>query len=434
MNAKLSFFALALLVSVSTFGQDRSVWRTSADVREGSVGSVVGTVTDIQSGDRFVVAPDDDKYSTILVDTDALATRWNGFGGTINGSPEIFVGSAGFPNLRTADRVEVRGVGRGVGNVRADTITLLGRPVEAPQTGIGQTRDPGNISTPTTSTTTPSTAPERLGRLEGVVRSVNAAEGRVVIETDNRALMTVRAGTSTPVRYKGDTYRIANLEQGDRIRIDPESGSVASGGEVRARSIDVLQSVQESGGNSTREIGNLTGRVTRVDRANNRITLDSGRGAVTVDLTNATDSSGRRVRATDVMAGDQVDITGGYTNDVFSATVVRWNDDTGGTGGGNPAPAPARSTATVTAPPTGYELGTVTIYGTVTQTLRNSPRLVIRDSAGNLVRIYAVEDLPVRTRTGGYTTADRLTEGESLAVRAYRDADGNFIAQTVRVR
>ena len=257
MARTLSFLALALLVSLSSFAEDRSQWKTSSDVTEGVVGSVVGTVTDIQSANRFVVAPDDDKYSTILVDTDALSTRWNGFGGTINGSPEIFVGSAGFPNLRTADRVEVRGVGRGVGNVRANSITLLGRPVEAPQTGIGQTRDPGNISTPTASATTPATAPERLGRIEGVVRSVNAAEGRVVIETDNRALMTIRAGTSTPVRYKGDTYRIANLEQGDRIRVDPESAAT-TGGEIRARSIDVLQSVQQSGGNSTRGIGNLT--------------------------------------------------------------------------------------------------------------------------------------------------------------------------------
>ncbi len=431
MARKLSFLALALLVSLSSFAEDRSQWKTSSDVTEGVVGSVVGTVTDIQSANRFVVAPDDDKYSTILVDTDALSTRWNGFGGTINGSPEIFVGSAGFPNLRTADRVEVRGVGRGVGNVRANTITLLGRPVEAPQTGIGQTRDPGNISTPTASATTPATAPERLGRIEGVVRSVNAAEGRVVIETDNRALMTIRAGTSTPVRYKGDTYRIANLEQGDRIRIDPESAAT-SGGEVRARSIDVLQSVQQSGGNSTRGIGNLTGRVTRVDRANNRVTVDSGRGAVTVDLANAADSTGRRVRATDVMAGDQVDITGAYTNDVFTATVVRWSDDSGGSGGGGTTPAPDRTPARPA--PTGYELGTVSIYGTITQTLKSSPRLVVRDSAGNLVRIYAVDDLVVKTRTGGYTTAVRLTEGESLAVRAYRDADGNFIAQTIRLR
>ena len=436
MNAKLSFLALALLVSVSSFADDRSVWRTSSDVREGAVGSVVGTVTDVQSGNRFVVAPDDDKYSTILVDTDALTTRWNGFGGTINGSPEIFVGSAGFPNLRTADRVEVRGVGRGVGNVRADTITLLGRPVEAPQTGIGQTRDPGNISTPTTSTTTPSTAPERLGRIEGIVRSVNVDEGRVVIETDNRTMMNVRATTSTPVRYKGDTYRIANLEQGDRIRIDPESGTVGGGGEIRARSIDVLQGVQDNSGgaSASRQVGNLSGRVTRVDRANNRVTVDSGRGPVTVDLTNATDATGRPVRARDVMAGDHVDVTGAYTNDTFNATVVRWQDDSGSTTSGDTGsaatPGPQR-----TAPPTaGYDLGTVTIYGTVQQTLRSSPQLVIRDSANNLVRIYATEDLVIRTRTGAYSTADKLLEGEAVTVRAYRDADGNFIAQTIKLR
>jgi hypothetical protein len=433
MNAKLSFLALALLVSVSSFAEDRSVWRTSSDVREGSVGSAVGTVTDIQSGNRFVVAPDDDKYSTILVDTDALTTRWNGFGGTINGSPEIFIGSAGFPNLRTADRVEVRGVGRGVGNVRADTVTLLGRPVEAPQTGIGQTRDPGNISTPTSSSTTSSSAPERLGRIEGIVRTVNVDEGRVVIETDNRTMMNVRATPSTPVRYKGDTYRIANLEQGDRIRVDPESGTIGSGGEIRARSIDVLSGVQDgsSRGNSTREIGNLSGRVTRVDRANNRVTVDSGRGPVTVDLANAADATGRRVRATDVMAGDHVDITGSYTNDVFTATVVRWQDDSGSAGNGTTV-GPDRTTTA--GPSTGYELGTVTIYGTVTQTLKNSPQLVIRDSAGNLVRIYVVDDLVIRTRTGAYSTADRLIEGESIAVRAYRDAGGNFIAQTIRLR
>src|SRR5207237_3213417 len=143
MARKLSFLVLALLVPLSSFAEDRSQWKTSADVTEGVVGSVVGTVTDIQSSNRFVVAPDDDKYSTILVDTDALSTRWNGFGGTINGSPEIFVGSAGFPNLRTADRVEVRGVGRGVGTARADTITLLGQQLEASTTDRAQPPDPG---------------------------------------------------------------------------------------------------------------------------------------------------------------------------------------------------------------------------------------------------------------------------------------------------
>ena len=59
MARKLSFLVLALLVPLSSFAEDRSQWKTSADVTEGVVGSVVGTVTDIQSGNRFVVAPDD---------------------------------------------------------------------------------------------------------------------------------------------------------------------------------------------------------------------------------------------------------------------------------------------------------------------------------------------------------------------------------------
>ena len=37
-------FVLALVTAVAASGQDRSVWRTSADIREGSVGSIVGLV------------------------------------------------------------------------------------------------------------------------------------------------------------------------------------------------------------------------------------------------------------------------------------------------------------------------------------------------------------------------------------------------------
>jgi hypothetical protein len=425
MLRKAAFVAFATLVAVSTFAEDRNLWRTSADVQEGVQGSVVGTVTDLQAGNRFTLAPDDDKYGTIQVETDSVTTRYNGFGGEINGSPEIFVGSTGFANLREGDRVEVRGIGRGPAAVRSDVVTLLGRPVAAPQTGIGQTRSPGNISTPTASTTTPSTAPDRLGRVEGIVRQVNVPEGRVVIETDNRALMTVRATSAVPVHYRGDTYKIGNLEPGDRIRVEPESGTVTSGGEIRARTIDVIQSSQETSGNPTRQIGNVAGRVTFVDRTNNRVTVDTDRGRIVVDLANAVDSTGRRVRANDVVAGDRVEVTGSYTGDLFTATTIRWTDEAGATA----APAPATA-----APNAGYALGTVTIYGTVLQTLRNSPQLVLRDNAGQSVRLYATEDFLVRMRAGGYTTADRLNTGDSVAVRAYRDADGNFIAQTIRMR
>ena len=44
--------------------------------------------------------------------SDSVSTQYNGFGGVINGSPEIFTGSQGLANVRTGDRVEVRGVGQ----------------------------------------------------------------------------------------------------------------------------------------------------------------------------------------------------------------------------------------------------------------------------------------------------------------------------------
>src|SRR5205809_370809 len=119
-----AIFVIALLSAVAAFGQDRTVWRTSADVQEGGRGSLTG-------------------------------------------------------------------------------------PVGAPQTGVGQTRSPNSISTPTASGTTPSGAtPNRLGRIEGVLQQVNAESGRLVVVTDQRDVLTVRTPQGTPVRYHGDTYRV----------------------------------------------------------------------------------------------------------------------------------------------------------------------------------------------------------------------------------
>jgi hypothetical protein len=57
---------------------------------------------------------------------------------------------------------------------------------------------------------------ETPGRVEGVVRQVNSADGRVVIETDRREMITVRGTATTPVYYRNTVYRISNLEPGDR--------------------------------------------------------------------------------------------------------------------------------------------------------------------------------------------------------------------------
>jgi hypothetical protein len=61
---------------------------------------------------------------------------------------------------------------------------------------------------------------------------------------------------------------------------------------------------------------------------------------------------------------------------------------------------------------------------------------VLRDTQNNnrIVRVYALEDLPVRTRSGTYSTATQLRTNDSVVIKAYRDGDGNYIAQTIRIR
>src|SRR4029077_19722110 len=96
-----AIFVIAALCAVAAWGQDRTVWRTSADVQEGGRGSITGTVADTEIGrERLAVKPDDALNDQVTVDTDSVSTQYNGFGGTINGSPEIFVGSNGFNNVR----------------------------------------------------------------------------------------------------------------------------------------------------------------------------------------------------------------------------------------------------------------------------------------------------------------------------------------------
>ncbi|HEX9163295.1 MAG TPA: hypothetical protein VF980_16430 [Thermoanaerobaculia bacterium] len=432
MRRHLLVFAVAAVCAVPVVGQDRSVWRTAADVREGASGSIVGTAVDVdEAKNQVTIAADDDRYGRITVVTDSVSTQYNGFGDVINGKPEIFIGSKGFSNIRSGDRLEIRGLGRAYGEVRADYITLLGRSVAAPQTGVGETRAPGRVSTPTVGSTT-----TVYGRIEGVVRSVDAADNMITVETDRREIFNIRTTSNTPVTYHGDSYRVSNLEPGDRIRVDSDGGTT-SDREIRARSIDVVTSVQDSGATAARSVSTLSGRVTRIDRTADVIRVDTGRGEVRVDMSRAYDPTGRRVRAADVQVGDRVGITGGYGSsaDVFSASTVRFNEDVfaGDTGGaGTVGPG---TTGAGQGPDYGTELVVVTIQGTVTDTLQNATAISIRErGTGRIISLYATDDFPVRTRSGSYTTADHVNVNDSVIVKAYRDAEGNYIAQTIRVR
>jgi len=424
-----SVFTFFLFCAVSTFAQYSSGWRTAADVAEGVRGSMTGTVADVDNArNRLMLDPDDDRSSRVTVVADSLTTQFNGFGGVINGQPEIFTGSAGFANLRVGDRIDVRGAGAANHTINAEVITLIGRPVPASQTGVGQTRPSGSPTTPGAT----STATARIGTIEGTVQQVDAADGRIVVVTDRREVLNVRTSNATPVRYRDQTYRVENLEIGDRVRVYPDS-TPAAGGEIRAASIEVTRSTQEA--TTTPRVNSISGRVSRIDRTLDIVTIDNGRQSTRVDVASATDPQQRRVRASDFMANDHVDITGhfsGTATDLFIADVVRFTDD---------ATQPPRTNTSNTdiyatpppAAPANTELGSVTIYGTVRETLATSPELVVKDRQGRTLHINVLEEFVVRTKTG-YSTASKLRENESIVIKAYRDADGNYIAQTIRIR
>jgi len=423
-----SVFTTFLFCAVSTFAQYSSGWRTAADVAEGVRGSMVGTVADVDDArNRLMLDPDDDRSSRVTVVADSLTTQFNGFGGVINGQPEIFTGSAGFANLRVGDRIEVRGAGAANSTINADVVTLIGRPVPASQTGVGQTRPSGSATTPGAT----STATARVGTIEGTVQQVDAADGRIVIVTDRREVLNVRTSNATPVRYRDQTYRVENLEIGDRVRVYPDA-TPAAGGETRAASIEVTRSVQDS--STTPRVNSISGRVSRIDRTLDIVTIDNGRQSTRVDVASATDPQQRRIRANDFMAGDHVEISGHYSGtatDLFIGDVVRFTDEA----------TPSRPSGSDTdvyatpppAAPANIELGSVTIYATVRETLATSPQLVVKDTQGRTLRVNVLEEFVVRTRTG-YTTASKLRENESIVIKAYRDADGNYIAQTIRIR
>src|SRR5512142_186564 len=140
---KPAIFLIAALAALPAFAQYSNTWQSAADIIEGVQGSMTGTVTDVdEAQNRFLMAPDNERNGQVQVVTDSVSTQYNGFGDVINGKPEIYTGGRGFSNVRVGDRLDVRGVGRSSGSIRADFITLVGRSVAAPQVGVGDTRSP----------------------------------------------------------------------------------------------------------------------------------------------------------------------------------------------------------------------------------------------------------------------------------------------------
>jgi hypothetical protein len=433
---------LASLIPVSSFAQSRPMWRTAADVTDGDRGAIVGTVNDLNSArNQLSIVADGDRTTNVAVETDSVSTQYAGFGDSSDGTGDLFSGSVGFSKLELGDRVEVRGIGRGFGSISADQIVLLDRSAPARNTTGGNSAgSPNNASTRIT-TTASGTMAAYGTRIEGIVRQVNPAEGRVMVETDRREIITIRGNASTPVGYQGQTFQLSNLQAGDRISVDSATG-YTPGSEVAARAIEVISSVQGGddgsaggGGNAaanSRRFASISGRVTRIDRRSDTFRIDAGLGTeVTVNSTQANDDGGRPVRAADVAVGDGVELSGNYdASNIFRAATIRFIDA--------PAAATAGGTAAGGATAGNYAGGDdyviATIYGTVTATLQSSPQLTVRDDQGRAVRVLATDDFAVRKVNGTYTTAESLKANDRVVMKVYRAPDGTSIAQSIRLR
>ena len=406
-NLRISaVFAIFVLSAVSTFGQT-SPYR--------------GTVLDIDEGNARLQVETDNGSTRVTVETDSISTQYHGFGTMIAGKPEIFTGSKGFSNLRLGDRVEVNGTSRAGGVILADSIRLLGRQVAANATGVGQTRTQTSVATPAQERTT-TAAPAVRGTIEGTIRQINIDEGRIVIQTPQRRMMTVRTYRNTPVVFRGETFRVTNLEIGDQIRVEPEPRD-AQMDEIVARRIEVTRSVQD--GDDGRTTGGtvtvIEGTVTRTEPGLDYAYVDEGRGAeIRVDMAEAEDANGARIHARDLRNGDRVEITGSFNRvgDMFLGSTVRF-----------PAGARVDVRDTIAA------FTSVTINATVTQTLEDEVTLGLRDRDSNrTLRLWVADDFIVRTKGTTTTTADKLKVNDQVIVKAFRDPDGNLVAQTIRLR
>lgn len=394
LSATLFLFTVA-----DASAQNGTTWSHAADIRNGVRGTMVGTVTALDATRSFTLSPDQHREGRASVFSDESSTLYSGFG---SADRETFRGSAGFAKLVIGDRVEVRGTGTSQGSIAATHVALMGRSV-SPGGRDATTRDTAGRDT-----------------VEGVVRQVNSRDNRVVIETGSREMISVLGKSTTPVYFRGEVYRITNIEVGDRIRVEVET-TTRDG--VRADAIDVLSSVSDSGtpGSDRNVVTSISGKVSQVDDRTGMFRMVTGRSnEVRVDTRAAYDARGRRFDLTELRKGDTVEVSGQYGSDgSFRADTIRMTDGSGDLYDD------------------GHDTGfsTVVIYGIVERAIAGSDKLIVRDSTSRrAMDIEVVADFIVKLRTGNYVTADQLKKGDSLVIQAFSIGDDRFVAQTIRTR
>lgn len=410
VSTKVALFAVVLMTgSLSAFGQSRVSWSTANDVRQGVRGSIIGSVTAVDSvRSRIEVVADNDRASEVIrVNADPVSSRYIGFGTTSATQNTVYTGANGFTRVRVGDRVDVRGIGATDSMINAEEVVLLGRSLSSG-----------------TSTNTSRTS------ISGTVRQITPSTSRLLLETDNREMLTIFGTSSTPVYFEGKTYKISEIEVGDRVRVEIDSESRDG---IRPRSIDVVQSVSDpaTGRSNDRTVTSLTGRVTRVDTKTQTIRLDTGRSPeARIDTRTANDAAGKRFRLTDLQVGDRLTVSGQYdANDLFRADTIRFASSSGDVfDDGDRDPVANDNDA--------ESLSRVVIYANVNKPLGETGMLSLKDTSNNNreVNVYVDDDFVVRTKAGTYITADQLKANDKIVVKVFRDSSSRNFAQTIRMR
>ena len=238
-------------------------------------------------------------------------------------------------------------------------------------------------------------------------------------------MITVRTYRNTPVVYRGETYRVTNLEVGDRIRVEAEPRD-AQADEITARRIDVVQSVQDSR-------HDVAGR-TRDDDRRTRVARGAGTRPRVRRRRPRRDprrhgSGRRRDRRRDPRARPARRRHGRDHRQLQPRRRHVQRVDGALHGGGS------RRSRTI-------DGGTFDRPRARHAPAARSPRrsktpstLGLRETDTNrVVRIWVAPDFVVRTKAGTYVQASTLRVKDTVIVQAYRDGRGNLIAQTIRMR
>lgn len=160
--------------------------------------------------------------------------------------------------------------------------------------------------------------PSQYGsQLQGTVERVDPGYNRIFLVVDDprsgpAQRMEVRYDQRTRLIYQGREQSVEGLERGDVIRFD----AVQSGGEVLARTIEVVRNARDGGGYGS-DYGNvygndLRGSVALVDTRSRLIRLNgAGYGndvQVSYDARTTVEYQGRSYRPEDLQRGDIVQI------------------------------------------------------------------------------------------------------------------------------